>query len=162
MKPSTDDGTNRLSHRSHGDSSVSNGHAQEACYIESATGHHLVKVFSSANRQVRGVRRYVISWQIDPSRIARVCINGCPVTRGMRQLVFISFYPRAKSSSPSSPSSPESPFYDRCIADRLLDLQTYPRGSLMFHIVSTSWKPEWHRSRNNCHIYFYESKYVCN
>lgn len=30
---------------------------QEVRYIGSATGHHLVKVFSPANRQARGVRR---------------------------------------------------------------------------------------------------------
>jgi len=43
------------------------GHVQETRYVGSAAGHHLVKVFSSANRQARGVRRYDIFWRIDSS-----------------------------------------------------------------------------------------------
>jgi len=43
------------------------GHVQETRYVGSAVGHHLVKVFSSANWQARGVRRYDISWRIDSS-----------------------------------------------------------------------------------------------
>jgi len=73
------------------------GHVQEMRYVGSAAGHHLVKVFSSANWQ--GPRRTTIRHFL-ANRFVRShgCVLTRPVTRRMRRRVSISFCRRPSLS----------------------------------------------------------------
>lgn len=154
----SNDGTNHLSHS---DSCVFNGHAQEARYIESTMEHHFVKVFSS--RESTGLWRATIRHFL-ADRYVRTheCVLTRPVTRGMRQLASISFYPRTKSTSlPLFFSRIPVPWslHRRSIIGPFQIYRSCPRGSSLFHIVSTS---EWRLSHdlNNYRIYIYEWKWI--
>lgn len=66
------------------------GHTQETRYVGSAAGHHLVKVFSSANRQARAgptIRHFLA----DRFVRSHGCVLTRPVIRRMRRRVSISF-----------------------------------------------------------------------
>lgn len=83
--------------------------SKKRVYTGSAAGHHLVKVFSSANRQVRGDTSFL------GGSIARTRVLTRPVTRRMRRRVSISFCPRrlSRSTIVESPTRGSYRFDDR-------------------------------------------------
>lgn len=139
----------QLSHWSHSDLNVSIGHAQDIC-IESAMGHHFVKVFSPTNGQVRDDMSFLGR---SIRRIAQLYINvSCHARYASTCLYFFlssgqihfSFIVLLSNSHFLVVISPHETS-DLSKSNNLLNIS---------YIASTSWKSEWRlpHDSNNCHI----------